>query len=685
MTTAPCAGARAASAAAVPDALPAAAEPTQEQQQQHQEHQAAPAPPSPPPQQYQPQAAPAQYSPPPQPPGVRRTFYRRVLPTPPATAFSSPEGRRLFAEALADGTMAGFFPLVEQYSTQDEPAFCGLSSLAMVLNALAIDPRRPWKGAWRWFHERLLDCCLPLSDVAARGVTLDQAACIARCNGAVVKQRRSGDFSLDEFRAAVADACATGERHLVVSYARAAFGQTGDGHFSPVGGYHARADLALILDTARFKYPPHWVPVALLYEAMKPADAATGLPRGWLRLSAPAHPQDSVLFTLDVREHGRWRAAERFVLEGAAAAARGAAAAATAGGAARTAAVLRVPRAEDVVRAVVAAVAASPASRGSVGDFVAVRLAARERAVDRPGAPRQQQHAGGEGGDGERQQQKHACGVGGGAGAPPSSEAESAPSEAEACVPLGKRDQLLAELRHMPLFALVVEALASAAAPTPAAALSVVSPPPALPFAGGYGADPPTAAAAGPHAAAAAAAPLREAAQVAAPGGVDGLLAEKLSVLLFLVDRERWPSGAEWGDGGGGAGGGADGASAASAAAADEAARFASLLDAGSVSLVEAEVRYMREQLRHLDALLGGGSDPDAAGCGTDGAAAAAAAAAAAGAGGGSGGSGGALAPTSADGRGGEGKPPPRLSSDASDCSKCFTPLDCLVKGHRKP
>jgi len=48
---------------------------------------------------------------------------------------------------------------MEQFNTQDEPAFCGLASLSMVLNALAIDPRRPWKGVWRWFSEDLLDCC----------------------------------------------------------------------------------------------------------------------------------------------------------------------------------------------------------------------------------------------------------------------------------------------------------------------------------------------------------------------------------------------------------------------------------------------------------------------------------------------------------------------------------------------
>jgi len=39
--------------------------------------------------------------------------------------------------------MEGFFPLIEQFSTQDEPAFCGLASLAMVMNTLQIDPVPP--------------------------------------------------------------------------------------------------------------------------------------------------------------------------------------------------------------------------------------------------------------------------------------------------------------------------------------------------------------------------------------------------------------------------------------------------------------------------------------------------------------------------------------------------------------
>ena len=49
-------------------------------------------------------------------------------------------GKEKFKEALGAGTLEGFFLLIEQFNTQDEPAFCGLASLAMVLNTLQIDP-----------------------------------------------------------------------------------------------------------------------------------------------------------------------------------------------------------------------------------------------------------------------------------------------------------------------------------------------------------------------------------------------------------------------------------------------------------------------------------------------------------------------------------------------------------------
>jgi hypothetical protein len=191
--------------------------------------------------------------------------------------------------------------------------------------------------------------------VKREGITLAQAACLARCNGARVELFPHGAASLGEFRALVVEAAASGAHHLIVSYSRRHMGQTGDGHFSPVGGYEATKDMVLILDTARFKYPPHWVPLPLLYDAMAHLDPATGRPRGFMRLGLQPR-LDSVLFTLDLRHPG-WREAFRYVEEGVGAAAAAAAAApgATAAG--------------------VVAAAAAGAPAAAVRRFVAVRTA----------------------------------------------------------------------------------------------------------------------------------------------------------------------------------------------------------------------------------------------------------------------------------------------------------------------
>jgi glutathione gamma-glutamylcysteinyltransferase len=209
--------------------------------------------------------------------------HRRPLP-PALIPFSSEPGRALFREALESRHLEAFFPLIEQFHTQSDPAFCGLGSLVMVLNALGVDPGRVWRGPWRWFSEELLDCCTPLSKVQVAGVTVDEVACLARCNGAEVELGSPARHSLSDFRAAVDGATRAGSSLLIASYSRNALGQTGEGHFSPIGGYHAGSDALLVLDVARFKYPPHWVPLPVMFEAMRAEDPVTGRPRGWLTL-----------------------------------------------------------------------------------------------------------------------------------------------------------------------------------------------------------------------------------------------------------------------------------------------------------------------------------------------------------------------------------------------------------------
>ena len=217
---------------------------------------------------------------------MTETLYRRPLP-PDTTEFSSAAGRRVFAEALEAGGLDGYFRLAEQFHTQAEPAFCGLGSLVVALNALAIDPGRLWKGPWRWFSEELLDCCVSHEVVRRRGLDLDEVACLARCNGAAVDLFRAESSDLAAWRASLV-AAAHGEGVVIASYDRAGLEQAGGGHFSPVGGYHAAKDLVLILDVARFKYPPHWISAERLWQAMHAIDPATGRSRGWLALQRRA-------------------------------------------------------------------------------------------------------------------------------------------------------------------------------------------------------------------------------------------------------------------------------------------------------------------------------------------------------------------------------------------------------------
>ncbi|KAG7377766.1 hypothetical protein PHYPSEUDO_011043 [Phytophthora pseudosyringae] len=222
---------------------------------------------------------------------VQSSFHRRHLPQD-CIAFSSPEGRKLFTEAINSSSnyMQIYFPLAEQFITQAEPAFCGLATLAMCLNALEIDPGRLWKGPWRWFSEELFDCCTSLSVAKEKGISMSEFICLARCNGVLTEDyRATNDFTLEQFRDIVRHSCATSSEIVVLNYSRKVLGQTGDGHFSPIGGYHAERDMVLLMDVARFKYPPHWVKLSRVFESMQCLDPSMDLPRGLVILREGAH------------------------------------------------------------------------------------------------------------------------------------------------------------------------------------------------------------------------------------------------------------------------------------------------------------------------------------------------------------------------------------------------------------
>lgn len=233
------------------------------------------------------------------PTGLSPSYHKRPLPES-LTSLSSKNGKDIFRGALASGGMESYFALAEQFVTQSEPSYCALSSLAMVLNALNFDPKKVWKGPWRWVSEETLQCETEicghsLQKVRRDGMDFDEFESLARCHGIRIRAQKNDRRNhsetctrdMMEFRSHVIAVCSSdkSESFIVANFSREVLGQTGDGHFSPIGGYHKEKDLVLIMDVARFKYPPFWVPLEHLWASMAVEDKTTKNPRGYFILS----------------------------------------------------------------------------------------------------------------------------------------------------------------------------------------------------------------------------------------------------------------------------------------------------------------------------------------------------------------------------------------------------------------
>eukprot|EP00934_Nitzschia_sp_Nitz4_P002996 Nitzschia sp. Nitz4//scaffold4_size323378//246052//247140//NITZ4_000696-RA/size323378-processed-gene-0.136-mRNA-1//1//CDS//3329553507//2986//frame0 len=240
---------------------------------------------------------------------------KRILPTT-LTALNSPTGRQYLLDAFHNNTAESYWALMEQFINQSEPAFCGVTTLQMVLNTMSVDPNVRWRGGWRFYgsEEVLLSrCCLSYERIRRMGVTLEEFRSLAQCQGLNVQMKRPYPETLDkppqdtkrrcslklqrpdvahslrEFENDIRKVLTTPDCNsiLVASFSRAYLGQTGDGHFSPIAAYHEETHQVLVLDVARFKYAPYWVPVESLYKALQPKDSTTKRPRGWFVLDPP--------------------------------------------------------------------------------------------------------------------------------------------------------------------------------------------------------------------------------------------------------------------------------------------------------------------------------------------------------------------------------------------------------------
>ncbi len=196
----------------------------------------------------------------------------------PLLAANNPEGMQRLAEAKF---AADYSALYENFAVQEWTTFCGVASSVAVLNALG---QRVNQESFFNRHTRNIRSRL---SVMAAGMTLPDITALLRAHQLQVQAQHADEFTLAEFREQVKLNLADPNNYLVVNYQRAELGQTARGHLSPVSAYHAPTDSILIMDTAAYKYPKTWVPMNMLYNAMRTMDEDSDQLRGYLEVAQP--------------------------------------------------------------------------------------------------------------------------------------------------------------------------------------------------------------------------------------------------------------------------------------------------------------------------------------------------------------------------------------------------------------
>jgi hypothetical protein len=212
-------------------------------------------------------------------------------------ALDGPEGQRLLFESEAH---AAFFPLASHFETQMSLTYCGVASIAMVLNALEAPAPAPADYApHRLFTQdnvlNPLTAAITDDDAVSRyGMTLEQVAQVLEVYDVDAQAHFASDHDIDRFRAMAVERLSEDAGHMIVNYSRSALGQEGAGHISPLGAYDAESDRFLILDVSRYKAPSVWVTAERLFAAMaEPTDGEGSRSRGFVTI-AGSRPRSAV-------------------------------------------------------------------------------------------------------------------------------------------------------------------------------------------------------------------------------------------------------------------------------------------------------------------------------------------------------------------------------------------------------
>ena len=208
--------------------------------------------------------------------------------TPGVIYWDSPEGKVLRARISPD---ADYWQLIPNFAVQQTQSYCGVASAVTVLNAMPVKkPVDPIYKPYAYFTQGNfftpeVTKIVSAETVLAQGMTREEMAEALRQHG-VKTQSLAGDAFTDEsLRALLQKTLGDDGQFVLANYFRGTFGQVGGGHWSALAAYDAQTDSVLILDVAKYKYPPAWVSISLLRQSIATLDTTSNKARGLVIVS----------------------------------------------------------------------------------------------------------------------------------------------------------------------------------------------------------------------------------------------------------------------------------------------------------------------------------------------------------------------------------------------------------------
>jgi hypothetical protein len=201
----------------------------------------------------------------------------------PLVYITDADGQTLFDAAEI---RAPYFKLATYLESEQILTFCGPATIAAVLNSLDIKRPVPQKlYPWGLFTQDTIftpenQAVKPYPMVEHEGLVLEQLTAFFNNLGVKAEMHHADTIDEAKLRQVIKETLADPNKRLVINYTRKAIGQTGDGHISPIGAYDADTDRVLVLDVAKYKYPPVWMTVADLYKAINTIDSGSNKTRG---------------------------------------------------------------------------------------------------------------------------------------------------------------------------------------------------------------------------------------------------------------------------------------------------------------------------------------------------------------------------------------------------------------------